>query len=74
MIFEPDEITKIFTGDYFKAQKKSDPDYYYCLLLEIFSGCRIAELTSLSKGQIKQSTDGTWFIQIRDINSVALGC
>lgn len=71
LIFEPDEVNKIFTCDYFKAQKRSDPDYYYCLLLEIFSGCRIAELTSLTKGQIKQSAEGTWFIQIRDSKTVA---
>lgn len=71
LIFELDEIKSIFNSDYFKSQKNDDPDYYYCLLFEIFTGCRISELTSLKVGQLKKSELGNHYIQIRDSKTSA---
>lgn len=71
LIFEDNEIAKIFKGEYFQQQKIQDPDYYYCLLLEIFTGCRISELTSLKTEQIQQSKKGTYFLSIRESKTMA---
>lgn len=71
LIFEEQEITKIFKGEYFQQQKIQDPDYYYCLLLEIFTGCRIGELTSLKTEQLQQSKNGTYFLNIRESKTMA---
>ena len=70
-IFEADEIKSYFQSDRFKAEKTNDPDYYWCLLLELFSGCRVGELTSLQVGQIKKSESGIYFLQIRDSKTAA---
>ena len=66
LIFELDEIKTIFTGPYFLEQKIADPNYYFTLLLALFTGCRISELTSICKAQIKISEKGNHFITIRD--------
>lgn len=70
-IFESDEIKLYFQSERFKAEKENDPDYYFCLLLEIFTGCRVNELTSLQVSQIKKSELGTSFLQIRDSKTAA---
>jgi len=71
LIFEVDEIKNIFTNSYFLEQKKNDPDYFYLLLLEIVTGCRVGELTSICKAQIRKSEKGNWFIGIRDSKTAA---
>ena len=70
-IFESDEIKLYFQSERFKAEKKNDPDYYFCLMLEIFTGCRVNELTSLQINQLKKSESGTNFLQIRDSKTAA---
>lgn len=70
-IFESDEIKLYFQSERFKAEKKNDPDYYFCLMLEIFTGCRVNELTSLQVNQLKKSESGTNFLQIRDSKTAA---
>ncbi len=71
LIFEMDEIKQIFTSNYFKSEKNADKDYYYTLLLALFTGCRSSELTSLAKSQIKLSESGHNFILIRDSKTSA---
>jgi len=71
LIFEQDEIKNIYTSEYFNEQKKQDPDYYYILLLGLLTGCRISELTSITKDQIKISEKGNHFFVIRDSKTVA---
>lgn len=71
LIFEVDEIKAIFTGGYFLEQREKDPDYFYILLLEIVTGCRVGELTSICKAQIKKSENGNWFLSIRDSKTSA---
>gem|GEM_PF-986708 len=65
LIFEADEVKNIFTNSYFLEQKEKDPDYFYLLLLEIVTGCRVGELTSICKAQIKKSENDNWFLSIR---------
>lgn len=66
LIFELDEIKNIFTSEYFNLQKEADPDYYYIILLGLITGCRVSELTSINKDQIKKSENNNWFFVIRD--------
>lgn len=70
-IFEADEIKLYFKSERFNEEKKNDPDYYFCLMLEIFTGCRVNELTSLQINQLKKSESGTNFLQIRDSKTAA---
>ena len=70
-IFEADEIKVYFNTERFKQEKTDDPDYYWCVILEIFTGCRVGELTALQKNQFKKSDSGVNYIQIRDSKTVA---
>lgn len=70
-IFEEDEIKQIFSCDYYQEQKKSNPDYYYVLLLCLVTGCRISELTSLTKAQFQTSQQNNQLIVIRDAKTSA---
>jgi len=65
-IFEREEIKQIFDCEFLKVAKEKDEDYYYILLLALFTGCRIGELTTLKREQIKQTDSGTMYIKIRD--------
>jgi site-specific recombinase XerD len=70
-IFEVEEVGKYFKSERFLAEKISDPDYYWCLILEIFSGCRVGELANLQKSQIKKSENSINYLQIRDAKTHA---
>lgn len=65
-IFEDQEIKAIFSSQYFKDQKVKDPDYYYCLLLGLLSGCRVNEITSLQVDQFQKTDKGNNYLIIRD--------
>ena len=71
LIFEPEEIKQIFSSEYYREQKKSDPDYYYVLLLGLITGCRISEITSLTKSQFQVSENNNHMIIIRDSKTSA---
>ena len=51
-IFEVEEIQKVF-GTEFKLWKKKDPDFYYACILAVISGCRVSEITSLLKENLR---------------------
>lgn len=51
-IFDVDEIKKVF-GDEFKIWRKKDPDFYYSCILTVITGCRISEITSLLKENLR---------------------
>lgn len=65
-IFEDQEIKAIFGSEYFREQKAKDPDYYYCLLLGLVSGCRVNEITSLKADQFQETEKGNHYLIIRD--------
>lgn len=69
--FEKEEIKQIFNSEYFKEQKEKDKDYINVLLLALFTGCRIGEITNLKKDQFKVSDKGTNYIVIRDSKTLA---
>ncbi|MBC3864337.1 phage integrase SAM-like domain-containing protein [Undibacterium jejuense] len=71
LIFEAEEIKQIFTSEYYKEQKQSDPDYYYVLLLGLITGCRISEITTLTKSQFQISEKYTYMVVIRDSKTSA---
>lgn len=70
-IFEFAEIEKIFSGEYFKAQKTADPDYYWTLILAILTGCRVSELTSLTRSQIQKTPKNNNILVIREAKTSA---
>lgn len=69
-IFTDEEIRKIFTSDFMKKAELGDPDYYWTLFLGLLTGCRISEITSLTKDQFK-TVDGVNFIEIVDSKTIA---
>lgn len=71
LIFELDEIKNIYKSEYLYEQKEQDPDYFYILLLGLLTGCRINELTSIARDQIKTSETGKRFFVIRDSKTAA---
>lgn len=71
LIFELDEIKNIFNSEYFYEQKEQDPDYFYILLLGLITGCRVNELTSIAKDQVKTSEKNNRFFVIRDSKTSA---
>lgn len=70
-IFEMAEITKLVRGDYFKAQKTDDPDYYWTVVLAILTGCRVSELTSLTTSQIQKTPKNRDILVIRQAKTEA---
>lgn len=70
-IFEREEIEAIFKSDFMKVAKEKDEDYFYTLMITLFTGMRIGEVTSLQKDQFKVSDKGTHFIVIRDSKTLA---
>ena len=70
-IFEPDEIRTLINSEFYKEQIKKDKDYSACVMLALFTGCRIGELTNLKKNQFKNSDSGITYITIRDSKTMA---
>lgn len=70
-IFEPDEIRALINSEFFKKQIIKDKDYSACVMLALFTGCRIGELTNLKKSQFKTSPTGIPYITIRDSKTMA---
>lgn len=70
-IFETDEIAQLLGSDFFKEQQSKDPDYATAVLLGLFTGCRIGEITNLKKEHFKKSPGGACYIAIRDSKTQA---
>jgi len=70
-IFEREELDILLRSEFFKLRKTSQPDYVCCVILCLFTGCRIGEITNLKKDQFKTSPKGTPFFKIRDSKTVA---
>ena len=70
-IFEKEEIDLLFRSEFFKEQQIKDPDYAHAVLLGLFTGCRISEITNLKKDQFKISSTGIPYITIRDSKTIA---
>lgn len=70
-IFEREEIREFFQSNFFKEQKAKDPDYTTAVLLGLFTGCRIGEVTNLRKNQFKTSDLGNTYIVINDAKTLA---
>lgn len=70
-IFELPEMKLIFDSQYMRTAQKEDPDYYWCLVLAVITGCRISEITSLTKDQFQYDTHENLYIRIRDSKTLA---
>ena len=70
-IFDKEEIEAIFNCDFLRTSETRDKDYFYCLMLALFTGARVGEVTSLTKSQFKKSVKGTNYIVIRDAKTFA---
>jgi len=70
-IFEKEEIKKIFISDFMKKAKEEDKDYYWSLMLGLYSGARIGEITGLTRKQFRTTEDGINYITITDSKTKA---
>lgn len=70
-IFELPEMKLIFNSDYMRTAKVNDPDYYWCLVLAVITGCRISEITSLTKDQFQYDHLDNLYIKIRNSKTKA---
>lgn len=70
-IFEREELDLLLRSEFFKQQTIKAPDYACCIMICLFTGCRIGEITNLKKDQFKTSQKGTPFITIRDSKTAA---
>lgn len=70
-IFKREEIETILGGEFFQQRIKTDPDYANVVLLGLFTGLRIGEITSLKKSQFHVSEKGTRYICIEDSKTLA---
>lgn len=67
-IFEVEDIKKVF-GAEFKIWEKKDPDFYFACVLGLVSGCRVSEITSLIKVDLRPYP--VPHIKIRDSKTLA---
>lgn len=70
-IFEAGEISSFYSSELFQNEKKKDTDYYWVCVIALVSGCRISEITSLKKRQLKLTDAGNPFIRISDSKTLA---
>lgn len=70
-IFEKEEIKKIFHSQFMDKAKQEDKDYYWSLMLGLYSGARIGEITGLTRKQFKTTEDGINYITITDSKTKA---
>ncbi len=70
-IFERDEIAAFFSSSFFKEQQKKDPDYTNAVLLGVFTGCRIGEITNLRRAQFKTTVSGIHYLKIEGSKTAA---
>lgn len=70
-IFEREEVAQFCASPFFQQQRKKDPDYTNAVLLGLFTGCRVGEITALKRDQFKTSPKGVAYIVIRDSKTLA---
>jgi len=70
-IFEKSEIKQLFHSDFMKKAKEDDKDYYWSLVLGLYSGARIGEITGLTRKQFKKTEEGINYITINDSKTKA---
>ena len=64
--FETEEITAFLSSDFFRERREQNPDYTNSVLMGLFTGCRVGEITALKKDNFKRSRNETPYIAIRD--------
>jgi site-specific recombinase XerD len=69
--FYLEEVLSVFDRQRLLAHKKKDPDFYFCLMLELVTGFRVGELTILKKGQLLKHERGFHFVRILDAKTKA---
>jgi integrase len=70
-IMEMDEVKVAFSSEKLGAHREDDPDFYWVLMISLFTGCRVGEITSLLKNQISVTDAGTHYLKIRDAKTFA---
>ena len=70
-IFETDEIVALLRSEFFRERLEKDADYTTAVLMALFTGCRVGEITVLKKDNFKRSRKGIPFITIRDSKTAA---
>ncbi len=70
-IMEMDEVKVVYSAGNLDFHRHDDPDFYWVVMLALFTGCRVGELTCLMKHQISVTDDGTHYLKIRDAKTFA---
>lgn len=70
-IFEDSEIRKIFKSEFMYKAKEEDSDYYWSVMLGLYTGARVGEITALTKKDFKVSEEGFNYISIPDSKTKA---
>ena len=69
--FEQSEIETLLSSEFFRKRITDDIDFTTAVLMALFTGCRVGEITALKKDQFKRSRNGIPFITIRDSKTAA---
>ena len=69
--FEQDEVEALLSSGFFRDRLAKKSDYATAVLMALFTGCRVGEITSLQKDQFKRSRKQVPFITIRDSKTAA---
>lgn len=69
-IFTEEEIKGFFGSERFRAEKETDPDYYWAVLIALLTGCRISEVTSIQAKEV-QKKEGFWVIKVVQSKTLA---
>lgn len=64
--FNAEEMKAIFQSEYMRDGYYNCPYQYWIPLLAAFTGARVNELGQLTPSDIRQSKEGTWYIDITD--------
>lgn len=54
-IFTEEEIKKVFAPEHLKEWKGKDPDFYFVTIISLLTGCRISEITGITKSQVRET-------------------
>lgn len=65
--FNADEMKAIFHSEYMREGYYNCPYQYWIPVLAAFTGARVNELGQLTPSDIKQTKEGTWYIDITDV-------
>ena len=65
--FDADELSALFLCQDFRELRKTQPEYYWIMLIALFTGARMEEICQLLIGDIKEK-NGVWYFDINEFD------